>query len=139
MPLQFLYGWTVSLTNVTLVGNSAVSPSSIGGGLFIGPGGNLSIANSTITDNHASLFGGGIAAGQGDATCSVWVGNGTRLSGNGADHGGAQLYDTCQGSVTLTHTAIQLSTLSTQVCVFVGHSTVYCTVLPVSLCVQTVQ
>jgi hypothetical protein len=116
VPLQFTYLWTVSLSNVTLVGNSAASPSSAGGGLFIGPGGNVSLSNTTITNNQATLFGGGVAAGgQEDATCSLWVGNGTRFSGNSAGHGGAHVYTTCQGSLSLTQTAMQLSIGGSQV------------------------
>ncbi len=116
VPLQFAYHWTVTLSNATLLGNSASSPSSVGGGLFIGPGGNVSLSNVTITNNQATLFGGGVAAGgQGDATCSLWMGNGTRFFGNSAGHGGAQVYSTCQGNLTLTHAAIQLSTDGSQV------------------------
>jgi hypothetical protein len=121
VPLQFAYGWLVSLSNVTLVGNSAASPSSIGGGLFIGPGGNVSISNSTITDNRAALFGGGVAAGgQGDATCSLLVGNGTQLAGNDAGHGGAQLYTACQGSLALTFSTMQLSMTESQVSLLIA-------------------
>jgi hypothetical protein len=74
-------GGTLTITNCTVSGNTAVS----GGGISIG--GTVTITNSTIAGNTASTFGGGIYFGIGTVTIT----NST-ISGNTAGYGGG-IYD----------------------------------------------
>jgi len=85
---------TLTVTNSTFSGNSAVGTPGLGGGIFIGFGGTGTVTNSTFSGNSASAFGGGI-----DNTGTVTVTNST-FSGNsaGADGGGID------NAVTLTVT-----------------------------------
>ena len=75
-------GGSVTISNSIVSGNSAITPSpeeGYGGGIW---GGGLTITDSTITNNFASLTGGGIDGG-GTITNSTISGNG---AGGGNDH-----------------------------------------------------
>ncbi len=74
-------GATVSLTNTTLMGNTADYS---GGGIWNSEGGTLSLDHSTLTGNAANSFGGGIfSIGNLIVTHSTLNGNTVGYSGGG--------------------------------------------------------
>jgi fibronectin-binding autotransporter adhesin len=108
------YFTTVLLSNSSLVGNTAGrSGAGSGGGLFLVSGGLLTVTGTTISGNSASLFGGGLAIGQGASTCGLLVAQST-VSSNTA-HGGSQLYMDATGAVTFESTVFLLGTAGSQV------------------------
>jgi hypothetical protein len=109
------YFTTVLLSNSALVGNAAGrAEAGSGGGLFLMSGGLLTVAGTTISGNSASLFGGGLAIGQGASTCGLVVTQGT-VSSNTAAHGGSQLYMDASGAATFESTVFLLGTVGSQV------------------------
>ncbi len=109
------YFTTLLLSNSSLVGNAAGrAGAGSGGGLFLISGGLLTITGTTISDNSASLFGGGLAIGQGVSTCGLVVAQST-VSSNTAAHGGSQLYMGASGAATVESTVFLLGTVGSQV------------------------
>ncbi len=109
------YVTTVLLSNSSLVGNAAGrAGAGSGGGLFLVSGGLLTVTGTTISGNSASLFGGGLAIGQGASTCGLVVAQ-SMLSSSTADHGGSQLYMDATGAATVESTVLLLGTVGSQV------------------------
>jgi hypothetical protein len=109
------YFTTVLLSDSSLVGNAAGrAGAGSGGGLFLISGGLLTVAGTTISDNSASLFGGGLAIGQGASTCGLVVAQST-VSSNTAAHGGSQLYMDATGAATVQSTVFKMDTVGSQV------------------------
>ncbi len=113
------YFTTVLLSNSSLVGNAAGrSGVGSGGGLFLISGGLLTVTGTTISDNSASLFGGGLAIGQGASSCGLVVAQlESTVSSNTAAHwhGGSQLYMDATGAATFESTVFLLGTAGSQV------------------------
>ncbi len=86
--------------NVT-VSNSVITGNLTGGGIFIQEGGNLTVTNSTISNNSTASFGGGIAVNRN--TSNVVVQNST-ISGNTSTGSGAGIYHNYGGSLLVTGT-----------------------------------
>ena len=89
----------VTLTDAVIVNNSVSSTHSSGGGLFLGPGGALTLQDVHCADNNAFQFGGGVALGTGflaQGSCG-FTGADVRMDNNAATHGGSQLYVACSG------------------------------------------
>ena len=86
-------GNTLTLTNVTLNGNSTASSPGNGGGLHItGPGDSM-ISDCTVTENSASAEGGGLWNGAGVMTVvNTNIVSNTTV-GDGADQGGAGIFN----------------------------------------------
>ena len=61
-------GGTLTVTNSTISGNGAGGTSSAGGGICNADGATLTVIDSTISGNGATLYGGGIASGNGQLT-----------------------------------------------------------------------
>ena len=59
----FTYHITVLIFNVSILSNMAGCPTCSGGGMVVGPGGDVSIRDAVITNNSAGLLGGGIFLG----------------------------------------------------------------------------
>ncbi len=109
------YFTTVLLSDSSLVGNAAGrAGAGSGGGLFLISGGLLTVTGTTISGNSASLFGGGLAIGQGASTCGLVVAQST-VSSNTAAHGGSQLYMDATGAATFESTVFLLGTVGSQV------------------------
>ncbi|GHA20591.1 hypothetical protein GCM10008090_33120 [Arenicella chitinivorans] len=98
---------SVSISNSTLSGNSA----SVGGGLHAQDSASVSISNSTLSGNSARFYGGGLHA---QDSASVSISNST-LSGNSAHSRGGGLYAEYSASVSIIN-----STLSGNSAVFGG-------------------
>lgn len=91
-------GGMVRLGNDPLIitGNSSTV---CGGGLYIGPGGNVTIeAGSQITNNYTTANGGGICVVDG----ILLVQGATTISGNTANGSGGGIYQSGMASVTIT-------------------------------------
>jgi hypothetical protein len=89
-----------------------------GGGLRLDAGGLLRVVNSSLVNNSAGQFGGGLALGVHlgtVSTCELDMLAGTFLAGNTASHGGAQLYSECSGDFKLEGTTMLLGSNQTQV------------------------
>jgi len=54
-------GTVTTVTGSMLIMNNTTDPNGSGGGLFNGPGGTMTVANSTLAGNTANQYGGGIA------------------------------------------------------------------------------
>ncbi len=109
------YFTTVLLSNSSLVENAAgQSGAGSGGGLFLISGGLLTVTGTTISSNSASLFGGGLAIGQGASTCGLVVAQST-VTSNTAAHGGSQLFMDATGAATFESTVFLLGTVGSQV------------------------
>ncbi len=80
-----IYGGNCNLTlsNSRVTGNTATSTSSVGGGVSVDTGA-LTVTNSTITNNTAGRFGGGIFAGYYNGTTTI---TNSTISGNTAQYG----------------------------------------------------
>ena len=109
----------VTLTSATVRGNRAsTGKSSVqhGGGLYVGPGGFVTLTNVSLTSNLASQFGGGLAtgAGGGGATCALSL-VGCHVADNTAGHAGAQVYMGCSAGLSAQDSAFTLSTTGSQV------------------------
>jgi hypothetical protein len=96
-------GGTMTLTKVTVRGNTASSGYN-GGGIHNG-GGTMTLTNSTISNNSASVYGGGIDNYFGTLTLI----NST-VSDNSAAYGGG--IETNFGTVTITNSTISGNTAS---------------------------
>nr|WP_047817032.1 choice-of-anchor Q domain-containing protein [Rhodopirellula islandica] len=100
-------GQSLSLTNVTLTGNTATGDDAdMGGGALAIDGGNVTITDSTITGNVAngvSGSGGGIL-NQGTLTVA-----GGQISGNTANRAGGGIEATAGSSTTLTDVLMELN------------------------------
>jgi hypothetical protein len=118
----------VSITDAVIVNNSVNSSHSSGGGLFLGPGGALTLQDVVCADNIASQFGGGVALGTGllaQGSCAI-SGTNVSLLRNAAQRGGSQLYMACSSDVELSGTDLQL-TDGSQVRGFPGSGGMLCT------------
>lgn len=121
IPLQYRE-WqqylTVSVVNTTVVNNSVVCASTCsGGGIAMTAGGQLIVSGSTIVNNAAPGFGGGLLLGgtsSGQSSCALYM-EASFISGNTAQHAGAQLYNTCGGEVTINDSVIELSESNVEV------------------------
>jgi hypothetical protein len=110
------YSTNITVANSSILRNGAVCSVCSGGGLWLSAGGQLVLVNSTVLDNAAGQFGGGLALGVGGAplpTCSLVVEGGS-VGANSASHGGAQLYIACGGDILL-NAPLQLSLNASQV------------------------
>lgn len=84
---------TTNLTGVTLDGNSTGGAPGNGGGLHITGAGNADISGSSVTNNTATLEGGGLWNGSGTMTVSDTDITGNTASGAAADDGGGGLFN----------------------------------------------
>jgi hypothetical protein len=93
-----------------IANNSASGVGSSGGGLSFGCGGVLSVHNSTLVDNSAVGFGGGLSAGanNGDATCALNLTQ-NHVGGNTAG-GAAQLYHGCTADLAIEESTFNFTT-----------------------------
>ena len=87
-------GAVLTIESSTISGNTTGLPSpsdtGVGGGLYVGQG-DLRIVNSTISGNHASGFGAGVAySGSGNASLILRL---TTVSGNTASRSGGSILD----------------------------------------------
>jgi len=97
-----LSGGAVAISNVTITGGAAEDDD--GGGIFVGQDATLSLANSTVVDNHASDAGdgGGIYVQDGaDASISGSI-IGTVSSPNTTEEDGGGIYVDNGATLTLT-------------------------------------
>ena len=100
--LQSVHSVSVEVVDSSVESNTATSSYSSGGGIFLGPGGALSLANTTCARNSAEQFGGGLALGTGvlaQGSCGLYSRNST-LSENLAHHGGSQVYVACSAGTS---------------------------------------
>ncbi len=117
---NFTHDAQVFIDWAQVINNSAVGGDAgglrVGGGLYMGQGGALTLSNSIVVGNHATLFGGGLGlgGGGGSETCGVAL-VGCQLANNTADHGGAQLYMACAADLDVNATVMQLGTTGSQV------------------------
>jgi hypothetical protein len=105
---------TVAIRNSVVRGNRADCAGCSGGGIAMLSGGVLVIANSTLANNHATGFGGGLLLGDsssGVSSCALVVEN-SLVAGNVANRGGNQIYDTGGGNVTLINTTVRMTSNS---------------------------
>ena len=91
----------ITVTNSTITNNDA----DYGGGIFAAPGATTTITDSTLSSNTASLRGGGAIANRGDLTVTD-----STLSGNSAQTGGGGIYN--DGTATITNCTIYNNTAS---------------------------
>jgi hypothetical protein len=107
----------INVTNSTFANNTALSPTSSGGGLYLSSGGLLAISGTSFRGNDAGWFGGGIGIGSGgsSATCALHLLSGTTLADNTAGHGGAQVYMGCTADVLVDESYVALTPVGTQV------------------------
>ncbi len=97
----------LTLYNVTVSGNRALSDDNNGGtagGIQNNSSGVLTIINSTISDNTAKWFGGGIL-NRGTLTVENSV-----ISGNTTDNSGGGISNFCGATTTITDTTIKNNT-----------------------------
>jgi hypothetical protein len=114
---NFVHSTSITVSNSTFHGNAATSVRSSGGGLHVASGGLLAIRNSTLSDNYAGLFGGGVSLGTGDSsdTCALQLREGVALVNNVARHGGSQVSMGCAADMLLYGSNMKLTVNSTQV------------------------
>jgi CSLREA domain-containing protein len=94
---------TLTITNTTISGNSALYP---GGGGIHNYDGTLIITNSTISGNQGDGFGGGILNSGGlDGGATVNITNSTLTGNLGGGGGGGGVYNN-GGTVTITNSTI---------------------------------
>ncbi len=99
-----IYGYNIDLTSSTVTGNTANQ----GAGIFVLPGGTLTIDNGRITNNTAAQYGGGIYSSHKNTTNGTPGGTvnllgGTVVEGNTAQqyHGGG-LFGGAGSTITLS-------------------------------------
>jgi CSLREA domain-containing protein len=98
-------GGDATVTNSTLVGNSAPVGGGIANGGLSRTGGPLTILNSTVVGNSTSTFGGGIADGGRFGGGPMTITNVT-VSGNTADFGGGGIALNDRGTMTLKNITV---------------------------------
>jgi hypothetical protein len=113
------YGTVVTITDSTVVGNSAhgsglATTGASGGGVYLAAGGLLVIDRSNISGNSADFFGGGLAVGVGASTCGLVLSN-SEVRGNVARRGGAQIFMDGTGDALFQNTTFGLRTNTSQV------------------------
>jgi hypothetical protein len=116
---------TVLLDGATITGNRVFSSHSSGGGLFLGPGGALTLANTLCADNVATQFGGGVALGTGflaQGSCGITTAN-VSLLHNTAERGGSQLYVACSSDVHVRGSVLDMGDGSQVVVALAGNVT----------------
>lgn len=96
-------GGTVILNNITITNGSATN----GGGIFNNS--TLTLNDSTVSSNHASSLGGGIA----DNTGAILTLNNSTISGNTASTGGGAISDNKSIQIINNSTIYNNSTTST--------------------------
>lgn len=84
---------STTLTDVTLDANETGDAPGNGGGLHVTGAGEAVVTGSTVTDNTASLEGGGLWNGTGTMTVTDTVVSGNTASGAAADDGGGGLFN----------------------------------------------
>ena len=100
--LQSYHSVSVDVVNSTVDSNAAISGSSSGGGIFLGPGGSLTLSNTSCVGNSAVQFGGGLALGTGvlsQGSCGLRTEH-SALRRNVAHHGGSQVYVACSAGTS---------------------------------------
>lgn len=95
-----------NLTGVTLDGNSTGGAPGNGGGLHITGAGEAEITGSTVTNNTATLEGGGLWNGSGTMTVSDTEITGNTASGAAADDGGGGLFNN-GGTLLITDSTVE--------------------------------
>lgn len=95
-----------NLTDVTLDGNSSGGAPGNGGGLHITGAGESEITGSTVTNNTATLEGGGLWNGSGTMTVSDTEITGNTASGAAADDGGGGLFNN-GGTLLITDSTVE--------------------------------
>ncbi len=56
---NYTFDTSIFIRDSMLKGNSAACPICCGGGLWLAPGGNLTISNTSFVNNNAGMYGGG--------------------------------------------------------------------------------
>jgi hypothetical protein len=88
----YVHNTFATLDSCSLANNRGTCGTCSGGGLSVGVGGVVTIRNTEVMNNSATLFGGGMLLGsvQLSATCAFVISR-SRLDGNRAGHGGSQM------------------------------------------------
>ncbi len=115
----FAFANRILLQDSVVANNSASCATCSGGGVSLGPGGNVTVAGCVITNNSATVFGGGLLFGdlQSTTTCAVLFQDSV-IATNRAGKGGAQLYSTCAGNGDMVNVSVAM---------VLGQSQVRCT------------
>jgi hypothetical protein len=87
-----------------------------GGGLYFDCGGLLTLTRSTLTNNSAGQFGGGLSLGSSGAVeaCGGSLDR-TLIQGNTADRGGAQVHMACAAGLAVANSTLQLGVTASEV------------------------
>ncbi len=117
---NYTHTTTINLEGCTVTGNQALaqgSDLSSGGGLYLGPGGLMTVTACIFTNNWAALVGGAIAGGRSGNmdTCSMAIQGGSRFSNNTGAHGANELFMGCSADLVVQDTQFQLGVNGTQV------------------------
>lgn len=103
-------GTMITLTDVTLEGNSTASNPGNGGGLHITGAGDTMITGGIVTDNTATAEGGGLWNGTGTMNIDGTVITSNTASGAGADQGGGGIYNLNGGTLVIANATISDNT-----------------------------
>ena len=78
----------------------------------------LVLDGTTVANNSAGAFGGGLMLGDltTQHTCVLTLVNGAVVAGNAAVHSGAQVYDDCRGALTVNRSTVHMTADNSQVC-----------------------
>jgi parallel beta-helix repeat protein/predicted outer membrane repeat protein len=90
----FIDGGHTTIANSTITGNAADGEESAGGGILIEGDAQVSVSNSTISDNTVAGRGGGIFSEDSDTTVTH-----STISGNAAGEGGGGIFVEESGSL----------------------------------------
>ena len=107
---NYTYVAAVEIRNSLFVGNVATCKTCTGGALHMQSGGRLHFVDTTIANNSAGLFGGGLSFGSPGrpSVCGISL-QGVLLAGNVAPRGGAQVHSTCTGDILFEDTMVMQS------------------------------
>ncbi len=114
---NFTHTSEVTVHNCTFADNNATGAGASAGALSVGPGGAITISNSTFTGCLAQRTGGAISVGGGGGsavTCSLRM-DGVTIADSHAGHGGSQLSVACAGDVHISGSNILMNDNGTQV------------------------
>lgn len=101
----------ITVSDSLFVSNVASCSTCSGGGIAVQSGGVLSLIRTTVWNNTAGFFGGGLFLGgtsSGFSSCTLFT-DGSGIGGNSALRGGAQLANSCGGNVTWSNTTVALA------------------------------
>lgn len=107
----YTYHTRVDISGATVTNNSAQCPTCSGGGVVVGPGGDVTLTSVTLVDNAAGQHGGGLLLGSLGllpSTCRVWLAGGV-VTNNVAKSDGAQVYSTCSGDFNVRNTSVLMT------------------------------